>query len=115
MKSEKAVQLLKKAIENGNLQDFHATRSYAFVAEYEDGELSIVRDTLSAKAARSEVPFEIVAEAKWHEGMGNPYWLIVPYLEIGEYEGEGDYCFHRGPNYDIEFIPTDLNGIPLPD
>lgn len=113
MKSEKAVRLLKKAIKNGSLQYYQATGSYAYVAEYEDGELSIVRDVLISRKERPGMQFEIIAEAKWHKVKEKPYWLIVPYIEKWEKEGEGDYCFHSGPNYDIIIIQTDLNGIPL--
>ena len=72
----KAIELLKEAILKGELSYYQATGSYAYVAQYEDGELQIVYNSLSAKEARPGVEFEIVASAKWEDNLGNPAWTI---------------------------------------
>ena len=72
----KAIELLKEAILKGQLSYYQATGSYAYVAQYEDGELQIVYNALSAKEARPGVEFEMVASAKWEDNLGNPAWTI---------------------------------------
>jgi hypothetical protein len=97
-------ELLKKAIEDGKLHYYQQTGSFAYVAEYEDGEQRIVFNALSAESARPGVPFEIVAEARWHEGQGNPYWQVInketgePEVASTDYDGnvieqDGDIWF----------------------
>ena len=73
---EMAVEMLVDAILKGELSYYQATGSYAYVAQYEDGELQIVYNALSAKEARPEVEFEIVASAEWEDNLGNPAWTI---------------------------------------
>ncbi len=72
----KAIELLKEAILKGELHYYRQTGSYAYVAQYEDGELQIVYNSLSAKEARPGVEFEIIASAKWEDRLGNPQWTI---------------------------------------
>lgn len=79
MKNErdmKAVEMLVDAILKGELHYYRQTGSYAYVAQYEDGELQIVYNSLSAKEVRPGVEFEIVASAKWEDRLGNPQWTI---------------------------------------
>ena len=71
-----AVDAILDAILKGELSYYQATGSYAYVAQYEDGELQIVYNSLSAKEARPGVEFEIVASAKWEDRLGNPQWTI---------------------------------------
>jgi len=71
-----AVEMLVEAILKGELHYYRQTGSYAYVAQYEDGELQIVYNSLSAKEARPGVEFEIVASAKWEDNLGNPAWTI---------------------------------------
>ena len=78
----KAIELLKEAIPKGELGYYQATGSTAYVVEYEDGELQIVYNSLSAREARPEVEFEIIASAKWEDRLGNPQWTI--------YDGDGE-------------------------
>lgn len=73
----KATEILKKAIENGEMSHYQQTGSYAYVAEYEDKELKIVNSALDAEAARPDIDFEIVAEARWYEGQGHPCWIVT--------------------------------------
>jgi hypothetical protein len=72
----KAIELLKEAILKGELHYYRQTGSTAYVVEYEDGELQIVYNSLSAKEARPGVEFEIIASAKWEDRLGNPQWTI---------------------------------------
>jgi len=78
----KAIELLKEAILKGELGYYQATGSTAYVVEYEDGELQIVYNSLSAREARPEVELEIIASAKWEDRLGNPQWTI--------YDGDGE-------------------------
>lgn len=71
-----AVEMLVKAILEDQLKYYQATGSTAYVVEYEDGELQIVYNSLSAREARPGVGFEIVASAKWEDNLGNPTWTI---------------------------------------
>jgi len=77
-----AIEMLKEAILKGELSYYQATGSTAYVVEYEDGELQIVYNSLSAREARPEVEFEIIASAKWEDRLGNPQWTI--------YDGDGE-------------------------
>ena len=77
-----AVEMLVKAILEGELSYYQATGSTAYVVEYEDGVQEIVYNTLSAKEARPEVEFEIIASARWEDNLGNPTWTI--YDDDGE-------------------------------
>ena len=77
-----AVEMLVKAILEGQLNYYQATGSYAYVAQYEDGELQIVYNSLSAREARPGVRFKILASAKWEDNLGNPTWTI--------YDGDGE-------------------------
>lgn len=70
-------ELLKSAIQKGELHYYKQTGSFAYVAEYEDGFLAIVYNALSAEAARPDVPFKIVAEARHYDGLGNPHWVVL--------------------------------------
>ena len=79
---EMAVEMLVDAILKGELGYYQATGSTAYVVEYEDGELQIVYNSLSAREARPEVEFEIIASAKWEDRLGNPQWTI--------YDGDGE-------------------------
>jgi hypothetical protein len=72
----KAVEMLVDAILKGELSYYQATGSTAYVVEYEDGELQIVYNSLSAKEARPGVEFKILASAKWEDRLGNPQWTI---------------------------------------
>lgn len=72
----KAIELLKEAILKGQLGYYQATGSTAYVVEYEDGELQIVYNSLSAREARPGVRFKMVASAKWEDRLGNPQWTI---------------------------------------
>ena len=72
----KAIELLKEAILKGELGYYQATGSTAYVAEYEDGELQIVYNSLSAREARPGTNFKILASAKWEDNLGNPAWTI---------------------------------------
>lgn len=91
-----AVEMLVDAILKGELSYYQATGSYAYVAQYEDGELQIVYNSLSAKEARPGVEFEIVASAKWE--LGNPQWTI--------YDDGGEA---------VAAIATEIDGDPDPD
>ncbi len=71
-----AVEMLVKAILEGQLNYYQATGSYAYVAQYEDGEQEIVYNALSAREARPGVRFKMVASAKWEDRLGNPQWTI---------------------------------------
>lgn len=71
-----AVEMLVKAILEGELSYYQATGSTAYVVEYEDGELQIVYNSLSAREARPGVRFKMVASAKWEDRLGNPQWTI---------------------------------------
>jgi len=73
---EMAVEMLVDAILKGQLNYYQATGSYAYVAQYEDGEMQIVYNALSAKEARPGVSFTMVASAKWEDRLGNPQWTI---------------------------------------
>jgi len=73
---EMAVEMLVDAILKGQLNYYQATGSTAYLVEYEDGELQIVYNSLSAKEARPGVEFEIIASAKWEDNLGNPAWTI---------------------------------------
>ncbi len=77
-----AIEMLKEAIQKGELSYYQATGSTAYVVEYEDGELQIVYNSLSAKEARPGVGFTIVASAKWEDRLGFPQWTI--------YDGDGE-------------------------
>lgn len=92
-----AVEMLVKAILEGQLNYYQATGSYAYVAQYEDGELQIVYNSLSAKEARP-VSFKIVASAKWEDHLGNPQWTI--------YDGDGEA---------VAAIATDIDGTAIED
>lgn len=46
-----ATELLSQAIRNRELEYYRQTGSFAYVAEYEDGELKIVYNAASAKEA----------------------------------------------------------------
>ena len=72
----KAIELLEKAILKGELGYYQATGSTAYVVEYEDGKQEIVYNSLSAREARPEVEFKIIASAKWEDNLGNPAWTI---------------------------------------
>lgn len=72
-----AVKLLIDAIKNNELHYYQATGSFAYAVRYEDGELSIVYNSLSAKEARPGVEFEMVASARWLDNLGNPAWVVV--------------------------------------
>ncbi len=78
----KAIELLEEAILKGQLNYYQATGSYAYVAQYEDGEQEIVYNALSAREARPGVRFKMVASAKWEDRLGNPQWTI--------YDGDGE-------------------------
>lgn len=82
---EAAVNLLTNAIEAG-LEYYRQTGSFAYVAEYEDGEMRIVYNAASAKEARPGVDFKIRAYAKWVENLGNPLWVIGAIDEYGNYK-----------------------------
>ena len=71
-----AVEMLVKAILEGELGYYQATGSTAYVVEYEDGEQEIVFNALSAREARPGVRFKMVASAKWEDRLGNPQWTI---------------------------------------
>ena len=79
-----AIEMLKEAILKGELGYNQATGSTAYVAEYEDGELQIVYNSLSAKEARPGVSFEMVASAKWEDRLGFPQWTIYDDGDDGE-------------------------------
>ncbi len=72
----KAIGLLKEAILKGELHYYRQTGSTAYVVEYEDGELQIVYNSLSAREARPGVRFKMVASAKWEDRLGFPQWTI---------------------------------------
>ena len=78
----KAYRMLVDAILKGELGYYQATGSTAYVAEYEDGELQIVYNSLSAREARPGTNFKILASAKWEDRLGNPQWTI--------YDGDGE-------------------------
>ena len=71
-----AVEMLVKAILEGELGYYQATGSTAYVAKYEDGVQEIVYNALSAKEARPGVGFTMVASAKWEDRLGFPQWTI---------------------------------------
>ena len=77
-----AVEMLVKAILEGELGYYQATGSTAYVVEYEDGEQEIVFNALSAREARPGVRFKMVASAKWEDRLGFPQWTI--YDDDGE-------------------------------
>lgn len=83
---------MKTILEN-ELRYYQATSSTAYVAEYEDGQLEIVYNSLSAKEARPGTSFEIVASAKWEDGRGNPHWVV--------FDGKGE---------EVAAIATELDG-----
>ena len=95
---EMAVEMLVKAILEDQLKYYQATGSTAYVAEYEDGELQIVYNSLSAKEARPGVGFTLVASAKWEDNLGNPAWTI--------YDGDGEA---------VAAIATDIDGTVIED
>ena len=78
----KAIELLEEAILKGELHYYRQTGSTAYVVEYEDGELQIVYNSLSAREARPGTNFKILASAKWEDNLGNPAWTI--YDDDGE-------------------------------
>ena len=71
-----AIEMLEEAILKGELHYYRQTGSTAYVVEYEDGELQIVYNSLSAKEARPGVSFTMVASAKWEDRLGFPQWTI---------------------------------------
>ena len=79
---EMAVEMLVDAILKGELHYYRQTGSYAYVAQYKDGELKIVYNSLSAREARPGVGFTLVASARWEDNLGNPAWTI--------YDGDGE-------------------------
>jgi len=95
---EMAVEMLVDAILKGELNYYQATGSYAYVAQYEDGELQIVYNSLSAKEARPGVSFEMMASAKWEDNLGNPAWTI--------YDGDGEA---------VAAIATEIDGTAIED
>ena len=95
----KAYRMLVDAILKGELSYYQATGSYAYVAQYEDGELQIVYNSLSAKEARPGVEFEIVASAKWEDRLGNPQWTIY-----GDDDGEA-----------VAVVATEVDGTAIED
>ena len=99
-----AVEMLVDAILKGELSYYQATGSYAYVAQYEDGELQIVYNSLSAKEARPGVEFEIVASAKWEDRLGNPQWTIY-----GDDDGEAVAAIATeidGTDPDVYYYPV---------
>jgi len=95
---EMAVEMLVKAILENQLKYYQATGSTAYLVEYEDGEQEIVYNSLSAREARPEVEFEIIASARWEDNLGNPAWTI--------YDGDGEA---------VAAIATDIDGTVIED
>ena len=95
---EMAVEMLVDAILKGELHYYRQTGSYAYVAQYEDGELQIVYNSLSAREARPGVGFTLVASARWEDNLGNPAWTI--------YDGDGEA---------VAAIATDIDGTAIED
>ena len=97
-----AVEMLVDAILKGELSYYQATGSYAYVAQYEDGdedgELQIVYNSLSAKEARPGANLKILASAKWEDRLGNPQWTI--------YDDGGEA---------VAVVATEIDGTAIPD
>jgi len=83
MVNNSAVEKLIDEILKGRLSYYQATGSAAYVARYQDGKHAIVYNSHSAKYARPDMKFEIVACAKWEHKLGNPQWTVYDY-------GDGD-------------------------
>ncbi len=79
MVNNSAVEKLIDEILKGRLSYYQATGSAAYVARYQDGKHAIVYNSHSAKHARPDMKFEIVACAKWEHKLGNPQWTVYDY------------------------------------
>ena len=90
----KAIEILVKEIVNNELHYYCATGSYVYIAEYEDGQMELVHNGLSAKAARPDVDFVMVASARWENNMTGPCWMI-----------------YDADNEAVATVSTDLDGI----